>query len=55
MCQYSSSNGSPVNWHYKHLKSLGNSGAGMLMIEATAIEKEEKLLIQICFRKQYSI
>ena len=32
MCQYSSSNGSPVNWHYKHLKSLGNSGAGLLMI-----------------------
>ncbi len=43
MCQYSSSNGSPVNWHYKHLKSLGNSGAGLLMIEATAIEKRGKI------------
>ena len=22
MCQYSSSNGSPVSWHYKHLTNL---------------------------------
>ena len=43
MCQYSSFNGSPVSWHYKHLTSLGNSGAGLLMIEATAVEKRGKI------------
>ena len=43
MCQYSSVDGSPTSWHYKHLTSLVNSGAGLLMIEATAIEKRGKI------------
>ena len=43
MCQYSSVDGSPTSWHYKHLTSLGNSGAGLLMIEATAVEKRGKI------------
>ena len=43
MCQYSSVDGSPTSWHYKHLTSLVNSGAGLLMIEATAVEKRGKI------------
>jgi len=43
MCQYSSKDGNPVNWHYRHLENLANSGAGLLMIEATAVEKKGKI------------
>ena len=37
MCQYSSIDGSPSNWHYKHLANLILSGASMLIIESTAV------------------
>jgi len=43
MCQYSSINGNPVNWHYKHLNNLAHSGAALLMIEATAVEERGKI------------
>jgi len=43
MCQYSSVNGSPSSWHYQHLGKLAISGAGMMMIESTAINKEGKI------------
>ena len=39
MCQYSSLNGSPTNWHYQHLGKLALSGAGLLMLESTSINK----------------
>ena len=39
MCQYSSIDGSPSNWHYKHLSNLILSGASMLIIESTAVSK----------------
>jgi 2,4-dienoyl-CoA reductase-like NADH-dependent reductase (Old Yellow Enzyme family) len=39
MCQYSANNGAPSNWHYKHLGSLICSGASMLVIESTAVNK----------------
>ena len=39
MCQYSSINGNPSEWHYKHLSSLICSGASMLILESTAINK----------------
>ena len=39
MCQYSSIDGSPSNWHYKHLANLILSGASMLIIESTAVSK----------------
>ena len=42
MCQYSAVNGSPTNWHYEHL-TKPNSGAGMLMIESTAINNSGKI------------
>lgn len=38
MCQYSAENGSATDWHMLHLGHLALSGAGLLMIEATAVE-----------------
>lgn len=43
MCQYSSDNGSPSPWHYKHLGSLICSGAGMLVLESTAVNFEGRI------------
>ncbi len=39
MCQYSGNNGNPSKWHYNHLGNLMKTGAGLLMIESTAVEK----------------
>lgn len=39
MCQYSAINGSPSEWHYKHLGSLVCSGASMVVLESTAVSK----------------
>src|SRR5262245_53576790 len=38
MCQYSAVEGCATAWHVIHLGSLALSGAGMLCIEATAVE-----------------
>src|SRR5690349_9085257 len=38
MCQYSAVEGCATAWHTIHLGSLALSGAGMLCIEATAVE-----------------
>ena len=38
MCQYSSSNGCPSNWHYSHLRNLIETGAGSITIESTERE-----------------
>ena len=43
MCQYSAIDGCPSNWHYKHLGKLILSGAGLLMMESTAINNEGKI------------
>ena len=40
MCQYSAKNGNPTNWHYAHLEKLMNAGAGLMMIESTAVSKQ---------------
>jgi 2,4-dienoyl-CoA reductase-like NADH-dependent reductase (Old Yellow Enzyme family) len=37
MCQYSAEDGSANDWHLLHLGSLAVGGAGLLMIEATAV------------------
>ncbi len=39
MCQYSADDGSMNAWHMMHLGALANSGAGMLIVEATAVER----------------
>jgi len=38
MCQYSSTDGMPNDWHMVHLGQMAMSGAGLLLIEATAVE-----------------
>lgn len=38
MCQYSAENGNMTDWHMLHLGSLANSGAGLLIVEATGVE-----------------
>ena len=37
MCQYSAEEGNPTKWHYGHLQQLALSGAGMIMMESTAV------------------
>jgi 2,4-dienoyl-CoA reductase-like NADH-dependent reductase (Old Yellow Enzyme family) len=43
MCQYSAVNGEPQAWHMIHLGSMALSGAGMLCLEATAVEPEGRI------------
>jgi 2,4-dienoyl-CoA reductase-like NADH-dependent reductase (Old Yellow Enzyme family) len=38
MCQYSAVDGAATDWHLVHLGHLALSGAGLLVIEATAVE-----------------
>ena len=38
MCQYTAEEGSATDWHLIHLGQLALSGAGLLIIEATAVE-----------------
>ncbi len=46
MCQYSAENGNPSKWHYGHLQNLANSGAGMLMLESTAVSKRGRITLK---------
>src|SRR5215831_4787783 len=43
MCQYSASDGSAGDWHLIHLGHLALSGAGMLIVEATAVSPEGRI------------
>jgi 2,4-dienoyl-CoA reductase-like NADH-dependent reductase (Old Yellow Enzyme family) len=43
MCQYSAINGEASDWHMMHLGQLAMSGAGLLIIEATAVEPEGRI------------
>src|SRR5829696_4904984 len=43
MCQYSSDNGYPNDWHLVHLGSRAVGGAGMVMVEATAVERRGRI------------
>jgi NADPH2 dehydrogenase len=43
MCQYSAEDGSATDWHVMHLGSLSNSGASLLIIEATAVERDGRI------------
>jgi 2,4-dienoyl-CoA reductase-like NADH-dependent reductase (Old Yellow Enzyme family) len=43
MCQYSAEGGEATTWHMVHLGTLAFSGAGMLCIEATAVEPEGRI------------
>ncbi|MDC1129896.1 hypothetical protein OAS92_04465 [Candidatus Pelagibacter sp.] len=43
MCQYSSKDGSPTKWHYQHLENLSSTGASMVLLESTAVDKPGKI------------
>jgi 2,4-dienoyl-CoA reductase-like NADH-dependent reductase (Old Yellow Enzyme family) len=43
MCQYSADDGSMSDWHMQHLMSLGLSGAGLVVVEATAVERHGRI------------
>lgn len=43
MCQYSATDGAMNDWHKVHLGSLALSGAGLLIIEATAVRREGRI------------
>src|SRR5512137_1303224 len=43
MCQYSSSDGTPTNWHLVHLGSRAVGGAGLVMVEASAVSPEGRI------------
>ena len=38
MCQYSALDGTPADWHLVHYGMLANSGASMVVVEATHVE-----------------
>jgi len=38
MCQYSAENGCASDWHLQHLMTMAISGAGLVTVEATAVE-----------------
>jgi 2,4-dienoyl-CoA reductase-like NADH-dependent reductase (Old Yellow Enzyme family) len=43
MCQYSAEGGQPNDWHMIHLGQLALSGAGLLIIEATAVSPQGRI------------
>ena len=43
MCQYSSEEGMPTDWHLVHLGSRAVGGAGLVMVEATAVSPEGRI------------
>ncbi len=43
MCQYSADDGSATDWHMMHLGMLSNSGASLLIIEATGVERAGRI------------
>lgn len=45
MCQYSAVDGSANDWHVQHLGSLSLSGAGIVTVEATAVEPEGRITL----------
>ncbi|MEP9366575.1 NADH:flavin oxidoreductase/NADH oxidase [Xanthobacter sp. VNH20] len=43
MCQYSAKDGAATDWHLIHLGNLALSGAGLLILEATAVEPDGRI------------
>lgn len=43
MCQYSSKDGMPTDWHLVHLGSRAVGGAGLVMVEATAVSAQGRI------------
>ena len=45
MCQYSAVDGSAQPWHQVHYGMLAMSGAGLLCLEATHVEREGRITL----------
>src|SRR5262249_1242695 len=43
MCQYSADDGCANDWHFGHLGMLANSGASLLVVEATHVERHGRI------------
>ena len=43
MCQYSSVDGRPTDWHRTHYGALARGGAGLVLMEATAVTPEGRI------------
>jgi 2,4-dienoyl-CoA reductase-like NADH-dependent reductase (Old Yellow Enzyme family) len=43
MCQYSADDGVATDWHFNHLGMLSNSGAALVVVEATGIERRGRI------------
>lgn len=43
MCQYSADDGSATDWHMMHLGMLANSGAALVVVEATHVERSGRI------------
>lgn len=43
MCQYCGRDGMPTEWHFVHLGSRAVGGAGIVMVEATAVEQRGQI------------
>src|SRR3954467_10882858 len=43
MCQYSSEDGLPTDWHLVHLGSRAVGGAGLVMVEASGVSPEGRI------------
>lgn len=43
MCQYSAVDGMPNDWHYAHYAGLARGGAGLVIVEATAVSPEGRI------------
>jgi 2,4-dienoyl-CoA reductase-like NADH-dependent reductase (Old Yellow Enzyme family) len=43
MCQYSSRDGHPTDWHFVHLGTRAVGGAGLIMVEATAVNPDGRI------------
>jgi 2,4-dienoyl-CoA reductase-like NADH-dependent reductase (Old Yellow Enzyme family) len=43
MCQYSAHDGCAGDWHLQHLMTLAMSGAGLVVVEATAVERQGRI------------
>ncbi|MGL4445935.1 MAG: oxidoreductase, partial [Alsobacter sp.] len=43
MCQYAADDGSATDWHLQHWMNLAMSGAGLVVVEATGVERRGRI------------